>query len=571
MTNPFYKRPILNSPYEYPERHWELDEDGQPTGAIVDKRRRVSLITPVPKPKKRRADAQQGQLLLDEGRGLSTTDQQYELTSRINEVRQLVDTWRKLPASQWQVTPETARLLRHWRHHPFSDIRPFFCQVEAAETIIWLTEVAPHLVGGKALLNHLVSANSEAGTNLQRVALKLATGAGKTAVMAMLIAWQTVNAVRRPGSKTFTRGFLVVTPGLTVRDRLRVLNSHDPDNYYATRELVPGDMLPDLKHAVIVITNYHAFRLRERIEISKGARNLLKGQTGPELQTFETEGQMLRRVMPELMGVKNLLVLNDEAHHCYRAKPGLSDEGKLTGDDRKEAERNSKAAQLWIAGLETVHRRLRTSRVIDLSATPFFLRGSGYGEGTLFHWTVSDFSLMDAIECGIVKLPRVPVAENLPTKTAMPIYRNLWEHIRKGMPKKGRGSGGKLDPLRLPTRLQTALQVLYGHYEETFEVWRKAGLGVPPCFIIVCQNTAVSKLVYDYVSGFHREQEDGTSTLEHGRLSLFRNYDKTTGNPLPRPNSLLIDSEQLEAGDALEKDFRAMAADEIDRFPSRDH
>ena len=159
----------------------------------------------------------------------------------------------------------------------FSDIRPFFCQVEAAETIIWLTEVAPHLVGGKALLNHLVSANSEAGTNLQRVALKLATGAGKTAVMAMLIAWQTVNAVRRPGSKTFTRGFLVVTPGLTVRDRLRVLNSHDPDNYYATRELVPGDMLPDLKHAVIVITNYHAFRLRERIEISKGARNLLKG------------------------------------------------------------------------------------------------------------------------------------------------------------------------------------------------------------------------------------------------------------------------------------------------------
>ena len=385
MTNPFYERPILNSPYEYPERHWELDKYGQPTGAIVDKRRRVSLITPVPKPKKRRADAKQRELLLDEGRGLSTTDQQYELTSRINEVRQLVDTWRKLPVSQWQVTPETARLLQHWRHHPFSDIRPFFCQVEAAETIIWLTEVAPHLVGGKELLNHLVSANSEAGTNLQRVALKLATGAGKTAVMAMLIAWQTVNAVRRPGSKTFTRGFLVVTPGLTVRDRLRVLNPHDPDNYYATRELVPGDMLADLKQALVVITNYHAFRLRERIEISKGGRNLLKGQTGPEPQTLETEGQMLRRVMPELMGVKNLLVLNDEAHHCYRAKPGESDEGRLTGDDRKEAERNSKAAQLWITGIETVHRRLKTSRVIDLSATPFFLRGSGYGEGTLFH------------------------------------------------------------------------------------------------------------------------------------------------------------------------------------------
>ena len=145
-------------------------------------------------------------------------------------------------------------------------------------------------------------------------------------------------------------------------------------------------MLADLKQALIVIiTNYHAFRLRERIEISKGGRNLLKGQTGPEPQTLETEGQKLRRVMPELMGVKNLLILNDEAHHCYRAKPGESDEGRLTGDDRKEAERNSKAAQLWISGLETVHRSLKTSRVIDLSATPFFLRGSGYGEGTLFH------------------------------------------------------------------------------------------------------------------------------------------------------------------------------------------
>ena len=216
------------------------------------------------------------------------------------------------------------------------------------------------------------------------MALKLATGAGKTAVMAMLIAWQTVNAIRRPGSKTFTRGFLVVTPGLTVRDRLRVLNPHDPDNYYATRELVPGDMLADLKQALVVITNYHAFRLRERIEISKGGRNLLKGQTGPEPQTLETEGQMLRRVMPELMGVKNLLVLNDEAHHCYRAKPGESDEGRLTGDDRKEAERNSKAAQLWITGIETVHRRLKTSRVIDLSAHAVLPPGVWLRRGNAF-------------------------------------------------------------------------------------------------------------------------------------------------------------------------------------------
>ena len=199
-----------------------------PTGTIVDRRRRVSLITPVPKPKKRKAQAKQEEIVFEEGHGLSTKDQQYELTSRINEVRLHVETWRNLPASQWQVTPETARLLHHWRHHSFSGIRPFFCQVEAVETAIWLSEAAAHTVTGRKVLDYLKQANRGAGTDLERVALKLATGAGKTAVMAMLIAWQTVNAVRRPGSKTFTRGFLVVTPGLTVKDRLRVLQPSDP-------------------------------------------------------------------------------------------------------------------------------------------------------------------------------------------------------------------------------------------------------------------------------------------------------------------------------------------------------
>jgi type III restriction enzyme len=176
---------------------------------------------------------------------------------------------------------------------------------------------------------------------------------------------------------------------------------------------------------------------------------------------------------------------------------------------------------------------------------------------------MSDFSLMDAIECGNVKLPRVPVAENIPGNE-MPMFRNLWENISKDMPKKGKGKGEELDPLELPTRLQTALEALYGHYEKTFELWQDKGIKVPPCFIIVCQNTAISKLVYDFISGFTRKNPDGTATLVNGRLALFRNFDETTGNPLPRPNTLLIDSEQLEAGDALDDNFRRMAADEID-------
>jgi len=563
MANPFFEHPILNSPYEYPKRHWELDDQGQPTQQVIEHRRRAEFITPIPKPRKRRGSADQQQIVFDEGKGLSTQEQQYDITAIINRVRQEVDQWRSLPTPP-HVTPETARLLHHWRHHQFNNIRPFFCQIEAAETVIWLTEVAPNAgKNASALLEHLANANNDANPELMRLALKLATGAGKTTVMAMLIAWQTINAVRRPNSNRFTRGFLVVTPGLTIRDRLRVLKPNDPDSYYAGIELVPNDMVGDMERAKIVITNYHAFKLRDRMELSKGGRSLLQGR-GQPLQTLETEGQMLQRVMPELMGMKNILAINDEAHHCYREKPVKDDDGDLKGDDRKEAEKNNEAARVWISGLEIVNRKLGLARVIDLSATPFFLRGSGYAEGTLFPWTMSDFSLMDAIESGIVKLPRVPVADNIPGED-MPKFRNLWEHIRSRMPKKGRGKSKNLDPLSLPVELQTALEALYGHYKKTHDLWQEAKIRVPPCFIVVCNNTSTSKLVYDYISGFFRENEDGSTTLENGRLELFRNFDEH-GNPLGRPRTLLIDSEQLESGEGLDDNFRAMAADEIERF-----
>jgi type III restriction enzyme len=570
VNNQFFEHPILNSPYDYPARHWELDAQGQPTQQILERRRRAEFITPIPKPKKRKAQAAQTSLLLDGGDGLSTQAQEYEKTaSMINAVRQEVDKWRGIQnPNDWRVTPETARLLQHWRHHKFSSIRPFFCQIEAVETAIWLTEVAPQLgKAGERFLEHLSNANNDANPELMRLALKLATGAGKTTVMAMLIAWQTINAVRRPGSRKFTRGFLIVAPGLTIKDRLRVLQPNDPDSYYLSRELVPGDMMGDLERAKIVITNYHAFKLRERIPLSKGGRLLLQGRGGEELDTLETEGQMIQRVMPDLMGLKNILVINDEAHHCYREKPEQADEAEdLKGDEKKEAEQNNEAARLWISGLEAVNRKLGLARVIDLSATPFFLRGSGYAEGTLFPWTLSDFSLMDAIECGIVKLPRVPVADNIPG-AEVPVFRNLWEHIRKDMPKKGRGKAEGLDPLKLPTRLQTALEALYGHYKKTYDLWEQAGIQVPPCFIVVCNNTSTSKLVYDYISGFLRPADkDGAIPPPYlGALPLFRNFDEH-GNPLGRPKTLLIDSEQLESGEALDDNFRGMAADEIERF-----
>jgi type III restriction enzyme len=207
--------------------------------------------------------------------------------------------------------------------------------------------------------------------------------------------------MRHPGSNRFSRAFLVVTHGI-----------------------------------------------RERIEVSKTGRALLQGR-GPELNTLETEGQMLQRACGDLMGLKSIVVLNDEAHHCYREKPLTDHAEDLRGEDREKAKRNNEAARLWISGIETVKRKLGLAAVYDLSATPFFLCGSGYAEGALFPWTVSDFSLMDAIECGIAKLPRVPVADNIPGGD-MPKFRELWKHIGPGMPRRGRGKSGELDPLSLP-------------------------------------------------------------------------------------------------------------------------
>lgn len=559
----FFEKPILNSPYELPRRHWELDSARRPTGRKIPGRRPAQYITPVPSPK----TSAQADLTLHET-GASGNLQKFDPMPVIDEIRSHLDAWRRLPVEQCGVTPVTAHLLRHWREHDFLGRRPFFCQIEAVETVIWLTEVAGFVSGSspakyEGIREYLRGANQWANPGLLRIALKLATGAGKTTVMAMLIAWQTLNALRTAGSPRFTRGFLVVTPGITIRDRLRVLLPNDPDSYYKRHDLVPHGLRADLERARIVITNYHAFLRRERTKLAAGNRALLKGH-GPDISTLEMEGQMLQRVCPELMRLKNILVLNDEAHHCYREKSGKSEEDKQEGDEREEAKKNVEAARVWISGIEAAQRAIGVRSVLDLSATPFFLSGSGYPEGTLFPWTVSDFSLLDAIESGIVKLPRVPVADNA-GMAEMPRYRELWRHIGSSMPKRRTARTGQLDPLSLPTDLQGAIDALYGHYKANFEAWREAGIEVPPVFIVVCSNMAASELVYKFMAGFQRLDEDGSPLFPHLGLPLFSNFDEA-GQRLARPRTLLINSEQLESGDALDKTFRAAHKEEIERY-----
>ena len=555
--NSFYERPILNSPYRAPELHHPLDPNGQPLEGEPRQGRRPSrFIVPVPASRKK-ASAAQASLDLET----------YTENALINEIRGYVDRWRSLrnPAD-WGVTAVSQRLLEHWRHHEFVGPQPFFCQIEAVETIIWLTEVAPKRAASKGLLDQIAKANEEANPELFRLALKMATGSGKTTVMAMLIAWQAVNAARKD-SKDFSRAFLIVTPGITIKDRLRVLLPSEPDNYYETREIAPPEMLPEIRRAEIVITNYHAFQHRETLALPKVARSFLQGNDPEPLKTTETDAEMLERACGKLLNYDRVNVINDEAHHCYRHKVGADAEGALTGDDKKEAAENEEAARLWINGIEALDRKLSKGvrAVYDLSATPFFLRGSGYPEGYLFPWVVSDFSLMDAIESGIVKLPRVPVSDNLVGVDTV-VYRDLWKHIGKDLPKTAAGAA-KLSAFDLPPMLRTGLTTLYSHYAGEFERWERAGIGVPPVFIVVCQNTAISKLVFEWIAGFERgDAEEGERAAFHaGHLELFRNYDDQGGR-LARPRTLLIDSRQIEAGDALDKGFREAAGPEIEQF-----
>jgi type III restriction enzyme len=368
-----------------------------------------------------------------------------------------------------------------------------------------------------------------------------------------------------------------VCPGITIRDRLRVLMPNDSGNYYRQLDVLPPDLVVELERAKIVITNYHAFIPRERGDAARLTKELLGSkQTGA---FTESPDQVVRRVCRELGNKRGIVVLNDEAHHCYRSKPDAEGE-RLRGDERKEAERRAEEARVWLTGIEAVNKKMGVKTVYDLSATPFFLRGSGWPEGTLFPWVASDFSLIDAIESGIVKVPRVPVDDNQMSGT-LPTYRDLWGKIRDALPRKGRGTEAVTGEPVLPAELEGAIESLYQNYKKYHELWAAnadalaKGL-TPPVFIVVCNNTNVSKLVFDYIAGWERSLEEGAVRLVPGKLGLFSNV--VNGEWSARPTSILVDSEQLESGEGMSADFKKIAAREIedfkreyrDRFPGRD-
>jgi type III restriction enzyme len=562
MHDVLIENPILNSPYGEPRRHFVFGDEGI-TGQVVEERRRSSYFVPVPSPKKR------AQLSLD----TEWTSDRIQENEFINRIRERVTFFRQ--GGYVGVTPTTRRLLQYWTDAE-REKRFFFCQIEAMETAVYLGEAATG-AGDAWIRNVLREVNTAHSPDLYRIAFKMATGTGKTVVMGMLIAWQALNKLAHPQDVRFSDAFLIVAPGITIRDRLRVLLPSDPGNYYRERDILPPELAPRLEQARIVITNFHAFQLRE---LGEGSPLTKKIATRDNPGVFkETPDQMVRRVCRELGTKRQLVVLNDEAHHCYRHKPD-GEEERLKGEDRTEAVQREEEARIWISGLEAMQRKLGIKAVYDLSATPFFLRGSGYREGTLFPWVVSDFSLIDAIESGLVKVPRVPVADDSMTGD-QPTYRNLWIRIRDKLPKKGRRTAAVSGEPKLPAALESAIHSLYGNYQKTFEQWQsdeaaQRGGSTPPVFIVVCNNTNVSKLVFDYIGGWDKPIDDETAIPVPGKLDLFSNVK--AGQWLDRPRTILIDSRELESGDALSPAFKKLMSRQIDewkheyrlRFPGRD-
>jgi type III restriction enzyme len=551
--------PIINSPYEPPQRHFEIGPHG-PTGVLLQGRRPSESFIPVPPSRKGRRQSVQEALDFD------ITGERREVNTLVNDVRREVERWR---ANNWNgVTPYSRKLLAHWSAGPPARDDPvFFCQREAAETAIFLTEVAGRH-GTADYRRRLEPENRMHNDGLPRVALKMATGSGKTVVMAMLIAWQTVNKVMTPRDARFAKRFLVVAPGITIRDRLGVLHLEREDNYYRERDLVPPDLWEALFQAQVEIVNYHAFLPRDAKEIqgvAANTRKLLRAGRPTEADAFrETPEMAADRVLRSFGSTEGgIVVFNDEAHHCYQDKALEHPDEEA---DKEDLDRN-REARVWLRGLVDLGRRTSLKTVYDLSATPYYLKGSGYHEGYIFPWVISDFSLMDAIESGIVKIPRVPVDDDAAGK--QPVYLHLWDNIQPPLPKrrttKGRPVGQQ--GWDIPKTLEGALHSLYRSYERNHRGYEEtlAELGEPPpVLIVVCPNTVVSKLVYDWIAGREVEQPDGSTRPAAGGLPLLSNVED--GAWTSRQRTILIDSAALESGDPLGADFRRDAAHEIDAF-----
>jgi type III restriction enzyme len=571
-------KPILCSPYIEPVWHWRYDTA---TGAATktEGRREASYWF-------RSQRTSTGQLSL-------LAQEESDPLQLVNALRDDVRRWRK---TEWDgATPVTKQLLRYWTRADRA--RPlFFCQLEAVETVVYLTEILgagksprfkPKLTledferlkraervafageGGVGLHASLADVPHEDGLSpLVRYGCKMATGSGKTVVMAMLIAWAFCNRGRVPGNDRFANAALIVCPNLTIKERLQVLRPEREDNYYAAFDLVPSLLLTELRKGRALVTNWHAFAPESsHTESGKTYAVVNKGD--------ESTAAFAQRVLGELAGRGRIMVLNDEAHHAYR--PAAVEDEELSKEERAEREE----ATVWIAGLDRINSTVGVGCCIDLSATPFYLHGSGYVEGSPFPWLVSDFGLVDAIESGIVKIPRIPVSDT--TGRPEPKYFALWRHITTNLRAGEKLPNGKPKPDVVWRDAQDALLTLASQWVERFERASTAKPGqelVPPVMIIVCDNVDVAELFFERISGeqaaavvpndadteeddagadaLKKRNKKGKTRVAYGQGSIFPDYFSNTAG---RKRTIRIDSKLLAEAESSASSSKREAAE----------
>lgn len=439
---------IINSPYVEPLKHWEYIRDKREF--ILQSGRRPA-----------------GYIVAGENSKSFDDPGTFIEIDLVNAIRPRVKKWRE--ANYLGVTGITKRLLQHWQDpEERKDRRFFFCQLEAIETLIWLTEAPDADKTGIDITGD--------GGPFTRWCNKMATGSGKTIVMAMLIAWNVLNKVANGKDSRFSKNVLVVTPGLTVRTRLAVLNPTDKNNYYEEFNIVPAGLMDSLRQGKIKITNWHALSWQTDEKIAKKKSVDKRGALSDEAY--------VRMVLGEMANASNMIVINDEAHHAWR----IPAESKVKGVKKEDVEEST----VWVGGLDRINKARGILRCFDLSATPFAPSGKKASEEALFPWIVSDFGLNDAIESGLVKTPRVVIRDDGKPDDEL---RSRLYHIYMDKTVKDDINQKADESAPLPDLIRNAYILLGKDWMAAKEDWEKARQKVPPVMITVANTTYTSSRI----------------------------------------------------------------------------
>jgi len=513
--------PIINSPFEEPKCHWKIEKAKPPYKA--DGRRRASYFYRVPEHAGRgRRKRDQAELFE------SQTGEEVELEI-VNAIRGRVKDWRAGVHSGGVAydgaSPVTRELLDLWRSDQRMQ-RLFFAQIEAAETIIFLVEAKDVYRKGLPEIpkdEPGLEAKAAGVRTFLRYACKMATGSGKTTVMGMLAAWSILNRVASPRDDRFSDTILIVCPNVTIRERLQELDPALGDlSLYRTRQLVPPHRMEELRRGEVMIANWHRLAKKETNSVNgdsakvvktgepvKVVKNAGKANETVEVKYFESDQAWFKRIRRELGSGKgrspHWLIFNDEAHHAYRRGDTATEES--LDEDKNLAKKNAREATIWIEGLDRINKLAGGSRrrginfCIDLSATPFYIQGSGNEVGKPFPWIVSDFGLLDAIESGLVKIPQLPARDVSGAEEAA--YFNIWRWVQAKA--KEDGLGTNITPEIVMNYASAPINLLAQEWHERFLEWEQHSKQqqkhpVPPVFIVVCRDTAVAKEVHDWLA-----------------------------------------------------------------------